>query len=147
MTLFTPPQNGARSGVVAAAAATVVGAAALAACAPVEEDGSATAAASEAGRQCFFARQISGYREAPDGPSGEERIYVDVGPRDTYMFETFAPCPSLDWSWQIAFDTRGPGTICDGLDVDLIALDPNLGPQRCPVRMIRKLGPEEEGAR
>ena len=43
----------------------------------------------------------------------------------------------------MGFDQAGGGTICSGLDVDLIVPTP-IGPQRCPVRMIRKLAPEEK---
>lgn len=122
-----------------AAGATAACAGLLAACAPVEEDGYSAAAADSDGRACFFVQQVSGYREAPDSPDGNERIFVDVGASDTYLFETFGACPELDWSWQIGFDTRSFTSICDGRDVDLIVRDPAMGPRRCPVRMITKL--------
>lgn len=126
----------------------VVLSAAVAACAPVEEGATASSAATEReGRDCFLARSVTGYRDAPDAENGAEQIYVDVGARDTYLFETFGGCPDLDFSWRIGLRDRGIGRICRGIDVDLVIPDTTLGPQTCPVRMIRKLGPEEEGAR
>ncbi len=117
-------------------------AAGLAACAPVEGGGMAAGTDGERsaeGRQCFFVREVSGYRDAPDGPGGAERIYVDVGARETYLFETFGACPELDWAHGIGFDARGVGSICHGYDVELIVPDRNLGPRRCPVRMVQKV--------
>ena len=122
--------------------------AALSACAPVEEDGqtaSADADSRSEGRDCFFARSVSGYRDAPDAENGAEQIYVDVGASDTYLFETFGSCPQLDFSWRIGLRDRGIGQICRGFDVDLIIPDTTFGTRTCPVRMIRKLEEGDEG--
>ena len=118
----------------------------LASCAPYEDEQYRTAASDADERQCFFVRSVNGFREAPDAEDGSDRIYVDVGASDTYLFETFGSCPELDWSWDVGFDTDGRTSICNGLDVDLSVPDSTLGPRRCPVRMVRKLGPEEDGA-
>jgi hypothetical protein len=98
----------------------------------------ARAAGSE--RQCFFLSQVSGYTHVK---GARDRIRVSTGPRDTYEFEVFGPCPYLDDAETMGFDQAGGGTICSGLDVDLIVPTP-IGPQRCPVRMIRKLAPDEK---
>lgn len=122
---------------------------ALASCAPAQ-DGAPAAAADGAraeGRSCFSARSVSGFRSAPESASGAEQVYIDVGVRDTYLFETFGGCPELDFSWRIGLEQRIPGQICDGFDADLVIPDPTFGPRRCPVRMVRKLAPGEEGAR
>lgn len=115
-----------------------------AACAPVEDDTARTAASSQ--RDCFFLSEVNGFNNAPDGPDGEDRIYVDTGPSEIYLFETFGSCSDLRFAEGIGFDQNGPGTICRGIDVDLI-VPSSIGPRRCPVRMIRKLTPEEEAAR
>ncbi|MEE4206978.1 MAG: DUF6491 family protein [Erythrobacter sp.] len=133
---------------VAAASALVAG------CAPVEESeapqdpAATTAAADQDGRACFYPRNLTGFRNAPDGPDGERRIYVDVGASDTFLFELMTDCRDLRFARSIAFDTTtGVGRVCSGLEVDVIVPDPTLGPQRCPVTMIRRLGPGEEGTR
>jgi hypothetical protein len=103
----------------------------------------------ENGRQCFFSSSVSGFRNAPRSESGSERIYVDVGVRDTYLFEVFGTCRDLDFSNQIALVSRGgSSTICRGIDVDLLVPRPGFGsPDRCPVQMIHKLTAEERAAR
>lgn len=99
-------------------------------------DKSASAEPGEDGRDCFFLSQVSGFTDA-----GNDRINVSVGPKRTYEFKTFGSCPQLDFAQAIGFDQKGPGTICRGMDVDLI-VPTSIGPQRCPVSMIRRL-PEE----
>ncbi len=99
-------------------------------------------------RQCFFARQVNGFRsvEDVDGQRVDEKVLIDVGAADTYEFELLRRCPALRFARSIVLDRVGPGRICDGLDVDLIVQD-TLGPERCPVTMVRKLAPEEANAR
>ena len=97
---------------------------------------SASAEPGEDGRDCFFLSQVSGFTDA-----GKDTINVSVGPKRTYEFKTFGSCPQLDFAQAIAFDQKGPGTICRGMDVDLI-VPTSIGPQRWPVSMIRRL-PEE----
>ncbi|QIQ85300.1 DUF6491 family protein [Erythrobacter sp.] len=132
------------------ATCAALGLAALAAaCAPVEDTASSQlAAGEEGGRECFYPRNVTGFRNAPEGPDGSSRIYVDVRASDTFLFELFSPCRELTFARSIAFDTiSGVGRVCSGLEVDLLVPDPNLGTQRCQVKMIRKLEPGEEGAR
>ena len=106
------------------------------ACTPqTEQPAALTRTAAEAGDDCFFASQISGYTVA-----GNNRIHVSTGPRETYEFETLGSCPELDRGNAIGFDKSGPGTICRGIDVTLI-VPTSIGPQRCPVKMIHKLEP------
>ncbi|PEQ13036.1 hypothetical protein B2G71_09430 [Novosphingobium sp. PC22D] len=115
-------------------------AASISACAGTAAPEPATAAAE--GRSCFFLSQVNGFNDVPDTRRGSDSVVVSVGVRDKYLFETFGPCPDLDWSEAIAFDQRGPGQICDGLDVDLIVPGPT-GPKRCAVRMVRKISEAE----
>ncbi len=112
-------------------------------------EGAEQAAREQGGRQCFFARQVTGFRNIDEEGGGESdtRILVDVRAADTFEFELQRRCPELRFARSIAFDQTGVGRICNGLDVDLIVPDVNLGPQRCRVRMVRKLEPGEPGTR
>lgn len=92
-------------------------------------------------RACFFAQQISGWRESRD--RRENVIYLDVNAHDVYRLDTFGPCHGLEEAQTIGVETRGGGSnICEGLDVTLV-MRSSIGPVRCPVSRITKLTPEE----
>lgn len=112
-------------------------AAALIALAPL---GAAQAADAPKDRACFHASNVSGFR-APD----EKTVYVRVGVRDVYQMEMLGSCPQIDWAEKIGIRTRGSEFICSGMDADLIS-PTSIGPQRCAVKMMRKLTPEEAKA-
>ena len=78
---------------------------------------------------------------APD----EKTLYVRVGVRDVYRFDMFGTCPDLDWNQRLALVSRGSSWICSGMDAEVITHSP-IGPQRCPVRHVRKLTPQEIAA-
>ena len=126
----------------------------LAACAVAEartaqgEEAAAESGAADEQRQCFFARQVNGFRSVEDeeGRRVDTHVLIDVGASDTYEFELLSRCPGLRFARSIALVRQGPGRICDGLDVDLVVQD-DISPLRCPVTMVRKLDPDEEGAR
>ena len=113
----------------------------LAGCATAERDEIADNRDREA-RSCFFLSQVNGFNDAPDSDNGSNQIIVNVSVNKKYLFETFGACPDLDWTQTIGFDQRGPGQICQGMDVDLI-VPTSIGPQRCPLRMIRKISKAE----
>mgnify|MGYP001553968084 FL=1 len=85
----------------------------------------------------FFTRNADGFA-APD----EKTLYVRVGVRDVYQFEMFGTCQDLDWNQRIALVSRSGSSICSGMDADVVTHSP-IGPQRCPVRSVRKLTPDE----
>jgi hypothetical protein len=91
-------------------------------------------------QQCFYSRDINGFRAADDS-----HVYIRVGVRDIYAFTLLGPCPDVKWTEHLALKTTGSNFICSGLDADLI-VPSSIGPQRCPVRDIRKLTPEEAKA-
>lgn len=121
------------------AALTAVATLALAACA---QDGVGSSVergiAGADGGECFSVRSVRGFSEGPE----DDQIIVDAG-RDHYLFETFGPCPDLDWSWSLGFDVTPGSFICDATNVDILLPEANIGPNRCPVRMIRKLSEAE----
>ena len=87
-------------------------------------------------RQCFFPRNVNSFSAVDD-----DVVYVRVGVRDIYQLKLLGPCPDVDWTWKIGIISRG-STICTGLDATLL-VPSNIGPQRCAVRTVRKLTPEE----
>lgn len=101
-------------------------------CAPYADEPIQTAAA-DAGRDCFFLSQVDGYTHA-----GRDRIRVSVGPGRTYEFKTLGICPELRDAEAMGFDPAGAGTICRGIDVDLI-VPTTIGPRRCAVSMISRV--------
>ena len=96
--------------------------------------------AAKAPRQCFWARNVTGFAAAD-----ENTLNVRVNVRDVYQFEMFGRCPDIDWNQRIALVSRGGSSICDGMDAEVITHSP-LGPQRCQVRSVKKLTPEEIAA-
>ena len=89
---------------------------------------------------CFFTRNADGFA-APD----DKTLYVRVGVRDVYKFEMFGTCPDIDWNQRLALVSRASSSICTGMDAEVITHSP-IGPQRCPVRNVQKLTPEEVAA-
>lgn len=97
------------------------------------------APAPAAKRSCFFASQLNGWRSDRD----EKTAYLEVGAKDVYRAEFFSRCSGIDDALAMGIESRGGGTtICDAMDVTLIVPGP-IGPQRCQVRTLTKLTPEE----
>ena len=113
----------------------------LAGCAQQPGYGGPAAAAATSSRQCFNARQASGFTA-----HGDRTVDVQVGVRRYYRLELFGPCPHVNWSNRVALVSRGSSWICQGLDAELIVNDPGLGPQRCMARTVRPLSDAEARA-
>ena len=91
-------------------------------------------------RACFWAREANNFAyQSPD------TVNLRVGVRDVYQLKLFGPCDDISFANVVGFDTRGASSVCDGLGIDLIVRGP-LGPQRCPVRSLRQLTPDEIAA-
>jgi len=115
------------AGVVAACAQQAVG---------------APAAASSTGRQCFSARNVSGFTA-----QGENTVDIQVGVRRYFRAELNGVCPNVNWARRVAVVTRsGSSFVCEGFDAEIVVPDPNLGPQRCQIRSIRPLTDAEARA-
>lgn len=91
-------------------------------------------------RQCFWTRSINGFNAVDD-----THVNLRVGVKDVYQLELLQPCHDIDWADKIAIQSRGSSWICSGLDATVIAPSP-IGPQRCMVKTVRKLSPEEVAA-
>ncbi|MET1754304.1 DUF6491 family protein [Novosphingobium sp. RD2P27] len=125
-------------------AAAFAGGALLSACTTLgaSDTGAAMASTAKSPGTCFFPSQVNGFQRARPTEQGSENIVVTIGANRKYLFQTLGPCPDINWSETIAFDQFGPGQICDGRDVTLV-VPSTIGLQRCAVRMIRQLSPEE----
>ena len=126
---------------VLTAAAVLAVAAGGAAPAPAADKPSDTAAGPKGQKDCFHPRFINGFA-APD----EKNLYIRVGVRDVYHFEMFAPCLDMDWNNNLGLVVRPGPWVCDGMDAEVISHATGLGRQRCFVRHMRKLSPEEVAA-
>ena len=90
--------------------------------------------------QCFWTRNADGF-----AAENEHIVNIRVGVRDVWQFEFLGTCPDIDWSNRIALVSRSGSTICSGMDAEIVTRTA-IGPQRCAVRSLRKLTPEEVAA-
>jgi hypothetical protein len=95
-------------------------------------------AASSGNRSCFYAGNVTGFRQGPG-----DTIIVNTNARDYYELKTLSYCAArLDFEHRIALRARAGGFICSGYDAEIYVPDA-LGSTYCPVRANRKLTPEE----
>jgi hypothetical protein len=104
---------------------------------------SASAADKPSTDQCFWARNITSFA-APD----DHTVYVKVGMRDVYRLDLMISCPDVDWNQRVALQSShgAGGSICGPLDAEIISHATGLGAQRCPVKAMHKLTPDEIAA-
>lgn len=113
-------------------------AAVLASCAPPGEPEPETLAGLDTGNQCFFTRSIRGYSDAPDAPSGAERIFVDTGASEKFVLEPAGACPDIGYANRIALDNRNRVSLCTG-DTATLLVPSATGTDRCLVRVIGRI--------
>lgn len=91
---------------------------------------------------CFDAHMINGFN-APD----ESTVYIRVGVDEIWRLRLMGSCPNVNWDQRIALQNRsGSSFICDALDAEVLAHDPGMGLQHCPVSELHKLTPAEAAA-
>ncbi len=103
----------------------------------------ANAADKPAKDQCFWSRNVTSFA-APD----DHTVYVKVNMRDVYRLDLMISCPEVDWNQRVGLEsTHGAGgSICGPLDAQIISRATGIGAQRCPVKAMRKLTPDEIAA-
>jgi hypothetical protein len=81
---------------------------------------------------------------APD----DHTVYVKVNLHDVYRLDLMISCPDVNWNQRIALESShgAGGSICNALDAEIISHATGLGRQRCPVKTLTKLTPEEVAA-
>jgi hypothetical protein len=93
-------------------------------------------------RTCFLSRDVVNFA-APD----EHTLYLRAHIHDVYKVDVFGGCQDIDWSLRIGIKTYGGGDwLCVGDQAELIVPNRGIGPQRCPVKILSKLTPEEIAA-
>ena len=98
-------------------------------------------AVSSARTDCFFTREVRNYTTADD----DKTLYVRAG-KDTYRMETFGRCLDLSSALNVGLDSHPSSSICSALDVTIVVPSSSMGPQRCAVRTLVKLTPEDVAA-
>ena len=91
-------------------------------------------------RACFWVQNVNGWSAVDD-----HTVVLRTGVKEVYRLDLMGPCPDIEWSQDIGLVSHGSSSICSPLDATVIARGP-LGPQRCPVRAVTKLTPEEVAA-
>jgi hypothetical protein len=90
---------------------------------------------------CFFNQQVRNFTAAND----DRTLYIKAG-RDTYKMETFGRCLDLSHSLNVGLDSYPTSSICSAQDVTIVVHSTSMGPQRCAVRNLVKLTPEQVAA-
>ena len=122
---------------------TATAAAALAGCASPQYASTGVASPATAtapSRQCFWASSVTNFNAVDD-----RTVYVRAGARRVYELELFGPCPEVDWAQRIALVSRFGSRVCSGFDATIVAPS-SIGPQKCLVRNVRALSPQEVAA-
>jgi Family of unknown function (DUF6491) len=93
--------------------------------------------------ECFWARNVTSFA-APD----DHTVYVKVNQRDVFRLDLMVACPDVDWNQRVALQSShgAGGSICGPLDAEIISHATGLGAQRCPVKAMHKLTPDEIAA-
>lgn len=89
-------------------------------------------------KSCFSAHNVSNFAVVDD-----RTVNIRVGVRDVYRLDLLGACPDIDGQTKIGIKSHGSSFICSPLDATLIAAGPFGRLQRCEVKQLRKLTPEE----
>jgi len=118
--------------------ATLAGTLAIAGCATgmdADADRDETAAANQA-RDCFFVRNITGFRGLDD-----DSVIIEVGVNDYYQLDAFGTCNQLDWAHRMAVISDVGGTMCAGeISPGRIVTEE----ENCRIDEITRVYPDEE---
>lgn len=103
--------------------------------------GQAAAQATKAPKTCFSARNVSNFAVVDD-----RTLNIRVGVRDVYQLDLLGICPDIESRNAIAIKSRSSAFVCSPFDATVVAQGPFGRSQRCAVRGIRKLTPDEIAA-
>lgn len=108
----------------------------LAACSPTTEGAPGAQAAS---RQCFFTSTVNSFREGTE----RDNVIVRVGTRTEYELAPTGVCRDISWARGITLvPALGEGgSLCIGDLADVQTMGGSAIPERCQVRVVRKVEP------
>ena len=88
--------------------------------------------------QCFLSRNVNNFT-APD----DHTVYVRVGVNEIYRLDLMTDCIDIPFRQSLGLESM-PGNpwICSPLDATIVTRDTGI-PQRCPVKAIQKLTPDQ----
>lgn len=113
---------------------------ALSACTTAGRPAAGDQTASAPPRSCFSANNVNNY-----SPVDARTVNISVGVKDVYRLDLASRCPDVDWTTRIVLAPRNGSTVCSGREATLTIQGP-FGHQRCNVRAVTKLSPEEIAA-
>jgi hypothetical protein len=90
--------------------------------------------------ECFWTRNVTSFA-APD----DHTVYIRVNSRDVYKFDLMISCTDIDWNQRLALVSTS-GSVCNGMDAEIVTHAQGLGRQRCPISHMHKLTPDEIAA-
>ncbi len=94
-------------------------------------------------RQCFWANDVRNFRSV-----NPTTVNIRAG-RDVYRLDLMGSCPNINWSERMGIVTTGSSSICagSGLGTSIVTRrSGDRGQERCPVRMITVLTPDQVAA-
>lgn len=94
-------------------------------------------AAEPAPTECFYSRNINGWREVDD-----RTLNLRIGVSSVYQVKLLAACRDLKWVEAIGLEHRGSDWICSGVDVTVLVNAHGMR-DRCPGISLRKLSQAE----
>ncbi len=97
-----------------------------------------TPVAAAAANACFARHEVNGF-SAPD----DHTVYLRVGVSQIYRLDLMGDCIDLSFRQAIGLEDRPASAwICSPLDATIVYRATGI-PERCPVKGLRRLTPEE----
>ncbi|WP_114952648.1 DUF6491 family protein [Sphingosinicella terrae] len=107
-----------------------------------DDPGLGAQGASRQAPRCFSTRSVRNFRSADP-----TTVHLRVGP-DVYRLDLMGACPDVDLTSRVRLATTGSAMVCTGsaLGTSIVTRGPTGRPQRCQVRLVSALTPEEVAA-
>lgn len=92
--------------------------------------------------QCFWATSVTGFSDA-----GPNSAILNIGFKESWQLALSPDCPDVNYAMKIGIVSGGSQRVCTGRPAELVVPSASgSSSQRCRVRSVRKLSPEEAAA-